>query len=143
MMFDFVSRDKFDAEHELRVRAEASLERAHAQIADLYETNSQLLTMMGTERERHEEAMRDALDRFAPKPKDPVSGFGVPGAADLTYEQIMRMPAVGKRGLRERNAAALEAKQREDMAEQQSDAGGRRAVLTPEEEHLVDQQIAR
>lgn len=142
-MFDYVSRETFNSEHELRLRAEASLERASAHIVDLYETNTLLLKMLGEERQRHEEAMRDALDRFAPKPKDPVPGFGVPGATELTYEQIMKMPAVGRRGIKERNAAALDAKQREEMTEQQNDAESRRAVLTPDEEAAVDKQIAR
>ncbi len=142
-MFDYVSRETFNTEHELRLRAEASLERASAQIADLYETNTELLKMLEAERQRHEEAMRDALDRFAPKPKEPVPGFGIPGATELSYEQIMRIPAVGKRGLRERNAAALEAKQRDEITEQQDDAESRRAVLTPDQEAVVDQQIVR
>src|SRR5690242_16373830 len=110
-MFDSVSRKDFDVEHDARIKAEAALERASAQIADLYETNAQLLSLVERERERHGQEMQDTLDRFAPKPKDPVPGFGVVGEGRrATYEEIMRMPAVGKRGLRERNTAALEAK---------------------------------
>jgi hypothetical protein len=141
-MFDYVSREKFESEHALRLRADAALERASEQIASLYEAHAQLLKMVESERERHEEAMKDALDRFAPKPKDPVPGFGV--VANLpTYEEILRMPAVGKRGVRERNAAALEAKTREELAEKEDDVAKRRATLTPEEQAVVDQQITR
>lgn len=142
-MFDNVSRKEFDAERELRIRAEASAARAYEQIADLNERTTELLSLIARERETHHQEMADLLDRVLPKPKDPVPGFGVPGAGDqhLTYEEIMSTPAVGRRGVRERNALARDAKVREEQQDKADDAGKRRAVLTPEEQQELDNQL--
>lgn len=132
-MFDYVNKKEFDAEHELRVKAEAAAALAR-------EAEQRALAMLESERAAHRQELADVLDRFAPKPKDPVPGFGVPGRGP-TYEEIMHVPAVGKRGLRERNAAALEAKAREEAESKEDQAAGQRAVLNPQEAELLDSQI--
>lgn len=126
-MFDYVSRKDFDAEHDLRVKAEALI--AH------------LFASIETERAAHRAEVQDLFDRFVPKPKDPVPGFGVAEGRPLTYEEIMGIPAVGRRGMRARNSAAHEAKLREELKEKNGDASTRRATLSPEEQALIDKQI--
>jgi hypothetical protein len=140
-MFDYVSQAVLDAERERRIRAEVAVEQAAAQIARLSEINAQLFSLLERERERHQEAITDTLDRLMPKPKDPLPGFGLPGAGVLTSEQLAHLPAVGKRGLRERNAAVREAKTREEAEEAENDGASRRAVLTPDEQAVVDSQV--
>lgn len=133
-MFDYVSKREFDLEHDLRVKAEAAAAEARQLAVSAME-------MVKSERVAHRQEMADLLDRTLPKPTDPVPGFGVPGNLPLSYEEILKIPAIGGRGLRERNAAAREAKLRDEAVGKESDGATRRATLTPEEQAAVDRQI--
>lgn len=141
-MFGYVSRKDLEAERELRIRAEATAVRAREEVASANERLAEMAALLGDERERHQQEKTDLLDRLLPKPKDPVPGYGVPGAlVGPTYEEIMNTPAVGKRGVRERNAAARDAKAREDSEQAQATVENQRAVLLPEEAAILDQQL--
>jgi hypothetical protein len=141
-MFDYVPRKDLDVERERRIRAEAEVENAREEVATVNSRLAEMTALLGAERERHRQEMTDLLDRLLPKPKDPVPGFGVPSAlGGPSYEDIIRTPAVGKRGVRERNAAARDAKAREDTENAEATVGNQRAALLPEEAAMLDQQI--
>jgi hypothetical protein len=129
-MFGYVIRHEYEAERDRRIRAEAEADAARQQVA-------QLLKLVGELAERL-------------PPKTPVPGFGVipgvtPGlpAAGYSAGEIMKIAAVGKRGIRERNAAAREADIRDEREASERDVGQRRATLSPEEQQLLDKQIPR
>lgn len=135
-MFGYVPMEKYDAEHELRIRAEAAAEEARLVAHRLFAT-------IENERIQHREEMKDLLERALPKPVPPVPGFGVPGMipGHASYQEIMGTPAVGKRGVRERNAAARDAMAREKQEESETTLGKQRAVLLPEEQALIDKHL--
>jgi hypothetical protein len=129
-----VSQEKYEAERDARVRAEAIVETLRGQIALLQGE-------LKTERER----VSALVEHIAPKPQAPDSTLAWTGKGDgpaqLTSEQIMAIPAVGGRGLRQRNNAARLAKLRDVKKAEEEDAGARRAVLTEEEEQILDESI--
>lgn len=142
-MFDYVSRKDFDEERALRIRAEATAEAARAQLDDLNEQIAQLTSLVERERARHQEMTLDLLDRYSPKPPDRSNLFlgASEGSAHLSSAEIRRMPAVGKRGMAERNRRLAEAEAREMKEEDEGAADERRATLSPEEQKSLEKSI--
>lgn len=133
-MLGFVSQEKYDAEHELRLRAESEATALREQVKWLQE-------QIEEENERHQQNVVDVLDRFQPKPealKIPP-GTGIPPF--LSSTEIFKIPAAGKRGMRERNRAALEAQAREEKEERQHKLESQREVLSEDELESVDDSI--
>jgi hypothetical protein len=125
MRFGFITQREFEEEHQRRLRAEGEADAARLQIAAL---NS---------------LVQELLDRSMPKPPPP--GFGLPGInpAAISSTEIYKIPAVGKRGIRERNAAARDADLRLEEQAQANQQQHRRAILTPEEQRILDAQIPK
>jgi len=124
-MFGLVWETVLEAERSRRRKAEADAEalRGHC---------DRLLVLV-----------HELLDRVAPKPIAP--GFGLPPGLSPTQHvsatEILKVPAVGKRGIRERNAAARDADLRDEVLEQARIKEHRRVGLTPAEQELLDRQI--
>jgi len=123
----FVSKKAYDSEREARLRAES--------------LNDSLLRLLESERAAHRQEVADLLVRSLPKPREPVPGFGLPAALPVSAAELSRMPAVGKRGVRERNAAVRDAELREEQRESQKQLTERRSALSPEEARRLDEQI--
>jgi hypothetical protein len=128
-MFDYVSREKYEAEHDARIRAEAKVEALSEQVATL----TQLLRDLNN-------GQTDLLDRVLPKPKDTpvITGEGL---SALTAEEIMEIPAVGKSGIKTRLHWAGKARAREADAKKEERLREHREDLTDEELELVDRKL--
>jgi len=127
-MFDSVSREKYEAERDARVRAEA---RAEA----FAEHERRLTELLASARDEKE----DLLDRLAPK-SSPLP-FGAPDAAAstaLTPEEIIRTPAIGRRGVAARQHRYDEAVTAQDETKRLKAIDERNAALTPEELEEID-----
>jgi hypothetical protein len=124
-MFDYVQRREFEAEHDRRVKAEATVEALQQQL-------SMLLKLLN-----------EFTERSLPKATPPAPGFGLPPGAPYSSTEILSIPAVGKRGIRERNAAARMADARNEAEAKENDALSRRASLSAEERKILDAQIPK
>jgi hypothetical protein len=126
MKWPWVSRRRFEEAEWYRRNAEAAFDK--------------LLDMLQSDRQRHEREMADLLDRLLPKPREPVPGTSVIGPPPSSAV-LSRTPAVGKRGIRERNAAVQDAQLREEEESEERKIERRRNSLTSEEARRLDEQI--
>jgi hypothetical protein len=130
MMWPWVSRARLEEEQQLRRNAEAAFDN--------------LLRVFQQEREAHARQLTDVLDRALPKPQTPQPGFGLPpGLVTASADALRRVPAVGKRGIRERNAAVRDADERENHSSQETEVARQRGALNEDEMRLLDEQIPR
>jgi len=125
-MLGYVTQRELDEERDRRINAEATSTALQKQV-------DRLLEMID-----------DLLERALPKP---VPGFGIPpGLAErglTSSTEILKMPAVGKRGVRERNAAARLADVRDEAQANADDFAKRRATLSADEQAALDKLIPR
>lgn len=128
-MLGFVSQEKYEAEHDARVRAEAREEALREQVTTL----TQLLRDLNN-------GQADLLDRVLPKPdtKPVVTGNGV---SHLSEAEIMSIPAVGRAGIKARARLASEARAREAQEKKEKTLQDNRESLTEEELALVDKKL--
>lgn len=130
-MLGFITQAEFDAEHELRLKAEAREEALREQI-------NALTQLLRDERVRQS----DLLDRFQPKPvvANPQAFVGA-GNGHMTYEEIMATPAWGKRGMRERLNWADAALRRKEQEARQKTLESRQEILTEDEADKIDKSL--
>lgn len=116
MFNNWIRKTDYDAEHELRLRAEARERAQEVLIADLRRENGALLAALSKAGELQARSQTDLLDRLVPKPgKVGVEGMGET-FQHMTAAEIRAMPAVGKRQmeLRESQAKLAETRDLED-----------------------------
>lgn len=143
-MFNSVSREEFDREHEQRVKSDTAAEFAVDSLHTANEHIARLTALLESERVRHDAKVTDLLDRFSPKPVLTFTGNGVISAAPappLSSQQLSRLPAIGKRGVRERNAHVREAEEREELAAKEKDTQTRLEGLTEAELRSLDSSL--
>ncbi len=122
-MFDYVSRREYEQERDRRVAAEAREEELRRQVASL-------LALLEGDRGK---VSADATSPPAPVPPPAFTGDAEPEHKGLTAAQILSIPAVGRRGLAQRQPIYLAA-----LAREQGDSGTKRPVLTDAEKEEAE-----
>lgn len=133
-MFDSVSRK----DYELAIQSAA---RAAAEAKHWRELSQHLVAQLADQQARHEHAVVDLLDRLQPKPAGAGPFFNSASAPQLSASQVRTIPAVGKRGIRERNALARALEMAEAEATQAAQRAQGRASLSAAEVAALDAQI--
>lgn len=134
-MFGQSLQKDLDYEHELRIKAEAHSEFLSEQVRSL-------TASLETERAAHRRQFDGLLAKVLPVKAEPPTMDGLPPSPfRLTSEALRQMPAVGRRGLAERDRLVREAKEREAKEADEQDFERRQATLTEEEKEQIDNAI--
>lgn len=126
-MLGFVTQEKYDAEHELRIKAEAREEALREQV-------STLTDLLREERVRQS----DLLDRFQPKQESNGHSMLDADTKHMTADQIMAIPAYGKGDMRRRLQMAAMARKREEEEASRQKVESQNGKLTEDEARLID-----
>jgi small-conductance mechanosensitive channel len=129
-MFGYVTEDKYIQERDARIRAEAVSDTLRTQIEDLKAD-------LDEERKRVERL----VSHIAPEPEKPVAFTGMP--LHLSSQQLRKVPAVGKRGIRQRASEVSEAIAREKQEASENQVEAQREVLNDEELNIVDEAVGK